>query len=947
LNWLLASAIAAFGGIALTIVLARVATCTTPEQALQTWTRTLFALAVLLSVVGVSVIGVAMPVDEGARQEFAETSLSDLERVQDRTKLAEANISALISQRDTVGPQAQRNIDRQIAQLEIELDQRRVDERAADRAYEVAAQISRDSNDWLIAAASIAVLIALGILAALWKGLSANLISGLLLMLLTLLVGAAPWIDANPPVTGMVHRLALVGLGIGYVSGLKRIFVNPRSLVGPNAISSTPAIDLAKLAAIFVAMAAFVGFANLIAASIGVSDGWVNTVAAVPGVVLALIVVVIPGVPVARLVIKLSRWNFGNYIAPWMLRLANRFPRTATLWLFASPWSILVGIITPLGLLYRNTPDAQAVAPRWSDAFDTAQSVETGLLGVAPPVVLWLLSFPFNAIHRQALRWWVALWQPKVTHETRWSRLVEQMAVPERRSSQWLRLLVANSVAGDAQAADQNRWWIGLMNPTLEALAVRSDRPLLIVGPTGSGKTTSMVLQNAILHNGPMVITSTKDELMLQLAGGFHNEGRPCYVFDPLATVQYVPPGINRVSWNPLGGCSDWERARKRATLMVGAASSSNTSGGANNSNDFWDATAADTLAALLFGCAVTNRTLRDLLDIVSTLGVTDENHVTAFGHLGDDLNDMLLDDPEHPESDELLMCLSSLEQVESITISGGTTASSLQLSVARALAALRSVTALRLLMNHEYALNVHDVIAHGGVVFLVSETEDQKLTAPLFVGLIDEIVHSTYQANRRGVQPVETLLLLDELAQLAPLKNLPALIAEGRGKGLRILAVLQDLAQAEAVWGHEGRAFTSKFPYLVILPGLRDKEILESLELIAGRYDHRYTTSSYTKQGTLGFAGLAGSGSLSRSKTVTQNQERRSLLEAGAIAAMAPGQALFFANAVGLDRGWSEVWLTPTYTNEPFRQPFGDYLNQPVQPAIDLTEPTPAPQLR
>jgi len=911
----------------------------------------LLMVATLATLIAVSVIAVAMPVDEQDRQRVADSQRVSLESAEERHEDAVADLESLAAELLTLeadplsAPSAIREVEFQVVEArENEASTERA-LRQADLSYTSAEQRSRDSNDWLIAASSLALLLAVGVLGALAGRVSNAVISAVVLVATAAFVAAAPIIDANPSLTSVLHRLALLFVGLAYLLGLSRVLVSPRQLIGPNRLDLGPFADLLKLAGLFVGIVLFVGFANLVATSIGVNDGWVNTIAQIPGAILGLTLVVISGVPLARLAVKLSRWNFGNHVAPWMLRFSRRYPRLATLWLFASPWSVLLGIVTPLLLLYRNTAENRQASDS-AAALDQLPSPGGGIWGLVVVLpVLWLLSFLFPSIHRQGLRWWISLWQPKVTHDTQWSRLVEKMSAEERRMAPFLRDLVANSVAGQERAHTMNRWWIGLMNPTLEALAVPSDRPLLILGPTGSGKTTSVVLQNAILHDGPMVITSTKDELMLQLSGGFGRDGRRCYVFDPLETVVNVPDGVQRVSWNPLGGCTDWERARKRAILMVGAASAAKK-GSSDGAADFWDATAADTLAALFFGCAMTGRDLRDLLDIVSTLGDSgsegtdsQEERVTAFGHLADDVYRQLHSDEHSACRDELRMCLSALGQVEQVASSGGTTASSLHLSVARALSALRSVKALRMLMDRSSALDTHALVAGGGVVFLVSETEDQTLTAPLFVGLIDEIVQQTYLTNRSSAGSVETLLLLDELAQLAPLKNLPALVAEGRGKGLRILAVLQDLAQAGAVWGDEGKAFTSKFPYLVVLPGVRDKDLLESLELIAGRYDHRFTTNSYSQQHSFGLSGRQLTGSLARTRTVSESQERRSALEAGAIAAMAPGQALFFANTVGLDRGWSEIWLTPTYSNEPFRQPFGDYLDQPaVQAPIDLT---------
>ena len=50
------------------------------------------------------------------------------------------------------------------------------------------------------------------------------------------------------------------------------------------------------------------------------------------------------------------------------------------------------------------------------------------------------------------------------------------------------------------------------------------------------------------------------------------------------------------------------------------------------------------------------------------------------------------------------------------------------------------------------------------------------------------------------------TLLALDEVANIAPIPDLPAMVSEGAGQGLLVLACLQDLSQARVRWGRGGR---------------------------------------------------------------------------------------------------------------------------------------------
>jgi hypothetical protein len=52
----------------------------------------------------------------------------------------------------------------------------------------------------------------------------------------------------------------------------------------------------------------------------------------------------------------------------------------------------------------------------------------------------------------------------------------------------------------------------------------------------------------------------------------------------------------------------------------------------------------------------------------------------------------------------------------------------------------------------------------------------------------------------------------LDEVANIAPLQELPQIASEGGGQGLTLLAALQDLSQARARWGKAADGFLTLF---------------------------------------------------------------------------------------------------------------------------------------
>ena len=71
-------------------------------------------------------------------------------------------------------------------------------------------------------------------------------------------------------------------------------------------------------------------------------------------------------------------------------------------------------------------------------------------------------------------------------------------------------------------------------------------------------------------------------------------------------------------------------------------------------------------------------------------------------------------------------------------------------------------------------------------------------------------------------------LFALDEVANIAPLEELPQIASEGGGQGLLLLAALQDLSQARQRWGTQADGFLTLFGTKLILPGIADTRTLE-----------------------------------------------------------------------------------------------------------------------
>jgi len=329
-------------------------------------------------------------------------------------------------------------------------------------------------------------------------------------------------------------------------------------------------------------------------------------------------------------------------------------------------------------------------------------------------------------------------------------------------------------------------------------------RSTLVLGPTRSGKTTSLLIPNVVGAPGAVVATSTKLDLLDPTRSARALVGE-VMVFDPSGTVA-LPRGVRRIGWSPLDGAAAWSEATVIAAGMVGA-----SRGGAEASRqDHWHERAEALLATLLHAAGTGERSMHDLVEWVDRR-VGDE----ALSHL------------ERDGSPRAAALLDGILATEAREQSGIWSTTSGILQAYRTEPALASTSGPRLDARH--------FAASQDSLYLCAPGRQQAMFAPLLVGLLGSVRDGTYQRASEGGGFDPVLLALDELANIAPLPDLPQIVSEGAGQGLLTLACLQDLSQARRRWGPEADAFLSLFPVTVVLPGIADLRTLQAMSSLIG----------------------------------------------------------------------------------------------------------------
>lgn len=202
---------------------------------------------------------------------------------------------------------------------------------------------------------------------------------------------------------------------------------------------------------------------------------------------------------------------------------------------------------------------------------------------------------------------------------------------------------------------------------------------------------------------------------------------------------------------------------------------------------------------------------------------------------------------------------------------------------------------------------------ASTDTLYITSPEHRQAVFAPLIVGLLEQIRHAVYEQTRNDHPPGPGMLwLLDEIANIAPVHDLPALVSQAGGQGLQVVIGLQDLSQARTRWGTDAAdGFLSLFQAKLILNGIADTRTLEAVSIALGEYDREVTSQA------LGHNQLQEWFSHpTHSDTVSYQTQRQRVLTPGEIARLPDGHGLLLR---GTD--WELLQLTRWYESEPWRK--------------------------
>jgi len=384
-----------------------------------------------------------------------------------------------------------------------------------------------------------------------------------------------------------------------------------------------------------------------------------------------------------------------------------------------------------------------------------------------------------------------------------------------RRTGDWAR---AHELHGlRSRRTRHGAFVLGLHGRT--PLVTQPETSVLVVGPTRSGKTSSLVVPNLFAWRGPAVVTSTKSELVDITAAHRQSLG-PVYIYDPTGEIG---TRYQTVTWSPLANCDSLDHAwRVAAWLCAGL-----QQGAGRGDNDWahWAESGKLLIAPLMYAAALAGRSIVDVqmwihsFDLATPLSI---------------LEDALFD-PRLTDSDDAARAVAMLTSVDQRPEKERGTVFS---TVTRIFSVFneRPVAASAEWNRFEPA----DFLARNGTLYLCTPRQSPERVSSLFVGLLMSVVTAAYgiaDASKSGRLDRELGLFLDELANIVPVEDLPALASQGAGRGVVLMSIVQDLSQLRSRYGADrAHSILNNHTCKVVLPGVGDPETADVLSRLVGQ---------------------------------------------------------------------------------------------------------------
>ena len=332
-----------------------------------------------------------------------------------------------------------------------------------------------------------------------------------------------------------------------------------------------------------------------------------------------------------------------------------------------------------------------------------------------------------------------------------------------------------------AQPTDLQRLWVPGPVPgrpylgtigrvPARTLAAELEVQPMVVAPPRSGKSSGFVVPWLLDHQGPALVLSTKRDIYDATAPYRRGLGR-VWVYDPFGDR-------SSAGFTPLIPAASWPGAIRAGEALASAAHPDSS----NAANEFWDKEAASMLAPLLHAAAIAGESMSELVRWLDARDFTDAINVLKGADASAATN-QLQGVSRRDERNRETTVMSALNLLRAYRYPQV------------AASAVGDLTPERFLDGR------------ANTIYVVAAGHDQDALRPVILSLVAAMYEAAIvKARSNGILNPRLFILMDEAANIAPVRNLAPWLSQCGDHGIVIATIWQSIAQIDQRYGRAAR---------------------------------------------------------------------------------------------------------------------------------------------
>ena len=312
----------------------------------------------------------------------------------------------------------------------------------------------------------------------------------------------------------------------------------------------------------------------------------------------------------------------------------------------------------------------------------------------------------------------------------------------------------------------------------------------LVIGATGSGKTQTVIFPTVELlakNKESMIITDPKGEIYEQTSNMLRDKGYNIFI------LNFRDPQQGN-SWNPLSLPYEMYAAGnqdKAIELLDDLATNILYEENNGNADPFWEKTSADYFSGLSLGMFEDAKPEEININSISTMTTVGEDRCGGSTYAKEYFN---LKDPSS----------AAYVNASGTVMAPSETKGSIITVFKQKIKLFASRENLSEMLSYS-DFRLEEIGEKPTALFIV--IQDEKKTYHSLVTILLKQCYETLIATAQkhgGKLPVRTNFLLDEFANMPPLKDITTMITAARSRRIRFTMIIQNFAQLDKVYGKE-----------------------------------------------------------------------------------------------------------------------------------------------